>query len=50
MQKIKTSPRHRKCKFSHCTQILSVYNREAYCFVHLGYINKGYKVKEYKPS
>ncbi|MCX5716188.1 MAG: hypothetical protein NTV07_04925 [Candidatus Omnitrophica bacterium] len=48
MQKIRTSNKHRKCKFPHCDQILSIYNHEAYCHVHLGYINRGDKIKEYK--
>lgn len=32
---IKTSPRNRKCKYPRCKNILSVYNHEAYCNVHL---------------
>lgn len=33
---IKTSPKHRKCKYPLCKQILNIYNHEAYCHVHLG--------------
>jgi len=33
---IRTSPRHRKCKYPLCKQILSIYNHESYCNVHLG--------------
>lgn len=33
---IKTSPRHRKCKYPLCKNILSIYNHETYCHVHLG--------------
>ncbi|MFH1664575.1 MAG: hypothetical protein ABIA77_00290, partial [Candidatus Omnitrophota bacterium] len=36
IMEIKTSPHHRQCKYPLCTQILSVYNHEAYCHVHLG--------------
>jgi len=32
---IKTSPEHRKCKYENCNNILSVYNHEDYCNVHL---------------
>ena len=40
MKKVKTSDRGRKCKFPHCKQILSIYNHEEYCHVHLGFVNK----------
>lgn len=36
MKKVKTSLKGRKCKFSYCTHILSIYNHEEYCHVHLG--------------
>ncbi|MGB2629637.1 MAG: hypothetical protein WBD24_06250 [Candidatus Omnitrophota bacterium] len=32
---IKTSPEHRKCKYPLCNNILSIYNHEVYCNVHL---------------
>lgn len=36
MKKAKTSYKGRKCKFLHCSHILSIYNHEEYCHVHLG--------------
>jgi len=33
--KVKTSPRHRKCRFPSCKNILSIYNHEIYCHAHL---------------
>ncbi|MFA4992017.1 MAG: hypothetical protein WC569_05515 [Candidatus Omnitrophota bacterium] len=35
MKKIKTSSGGRRCKFPGCRQILSIYNHESFCFVHL---------------
>ena len=32
---LKTSADGRKCMFPHCTRILSVYNHNAYCHIHL---------------
>jgi len=32
---IKTSPYHRKCKYPLCKNILSIYNHEAFCHIHL---------------
>ena len=32
---IKTSASHRKCKYPLCDNILSIYNHEEYCNVHL---------------
>ncbi|NQU73253.1 MAG: hypothetical protein HQ547_00895 [Candidatus Omnitrophica bacterium] len=32
---IKTSPKHRKCKYPLCKNILSIYNHDAYCNAHL---------------
>ncbi|MCK4999775.1 MAG: hypothetical protein KAS23_09575 [Anaerohalosphaera sp.] len=31
---LKTSAEGRKCRFPHCTQILSIYNHKPYCRVH----------------
>jgi hypothetical protein len=31
---LKTSAEGRKCMFTDCTQILSIYNHEAYCHQH----------------
>ena len=39
--KIKTSPRHRKCKYPLCKNILSIYNHEIYCYAHLKAISWG---------
>jgi len=36
MKKVKTSQKGRKCRYPHCKHILSVYNHELYCHVHLG--------------
>jgi hypothetical protein len=35
IKKVKTSSKGRVCKFPHCRQVLSIYNHEAYCHVHL---------------
>ena len=32
---IKTSPHNRKCKYPPCNNILSIYNHEEHCNVHL---------------
>jgi len=45
MKKIRTSNKGRKCKFLHCKQILSIYNHEEYCHVHLGRVDKDVKAK-----
>lgn len=33
-KKIKTSKKHRICRFTGCRQVLSIYNPETYCHVH----------------
>ena len=45
MQKVKTSHRGRKCKLLHCKQILSIYNHEEYCHIHLGQFAHEHKSK-----
>jgi len=35
---LKASPEGRKCMFPNCTHILSIYNHEAYCRIHLDQI------------
>jgi hypothetical protein len=35
MKKVKTSHKGRKCRVLHCKHILSIYNHELYCHVHL---------------
>lgn len=42
---LKTSAEGRKCMFPHCTRILSIYNHEAYCHIHLDQM-----IKEQKPE
>jgi len=39
MKKAKVSPKGRICKFPHCKNILSVYNHEEYCHIHLTLID-----------
>ncbi|MCX5710226.1 MAG: hypothetical protein NT088_05860 [Candidatus Omnitrophica bacterium] len=38
MKKVRTSLKGRKCRFPHCKHILSIYNHESYCHVHLGQV------------
>jgi hypothetical protein len=42
---LKTSPEGRKCMFPNCTNILSIYNHEAYCHIHRDQIAKEKKPK-----
>jgi hypothetical protein len=35
MKKVRTSHKGRKCKFPRCKQVLSIYNHEEYCHIHL---------------
>jgi len=41
MKKVKTSVKGRKCKFPGCKHILSIYNHEMYCYIHLNVIYAG---------
>lgn len=43
MKKVKTSLKGRKCKFPHCKQLLSIYNHEECCHVHLDQTIQEYK-------
>jgi hypothetical protein len=46
MQKmLKTSAEGRKCRFPHCTRILSIYNHEDYCHIHRDIGPKGEQSK-----
>lgn len=45
MKKIKASLKGRVCKFSLCKHVLSIYNHETYCHVHLGMVGSGPKQK-----
>jgi len=42
---LKTSAEGRKCMFPHCTNILSIYNHEAYCHIHRDKMPQGQKPK-----
>jgi hypothetical protein len=37
-QKIRVSPKGRKCQFPDCKRMLSVYNHEMHCNVHVNYL------------
>ncbi len=39
MKKVKTSPKDRICKFRKCGHVLSIYNHEEYCHIHLGVVD-----------
>ena len=39
MKKVKTSLKGRKCRFPLCKQLLSIYNHEAYCHMHLSQVD-----------
>jgi len=45
MQKVKVSHKGRKCKFLHCKHVLSIYNHEEYCHIHLSQFPHVYKFK-----
>ncbi|MEI6631426.1 MAG: hypothetical protein WCL25_02295 [bacterium] len=45
MKKVKTSSKGRICRYPHCKHILSIYNHEDYCHVHLDRL-----VQEYNPK
>ena len=49
MKKVKTSLKGRKCKFPHCKHILSIYNHEECCHVHLAQFDYGVRPKALKP-
>jgi hypothetical protein len=42
---LKTSAEGRKCTFPRCTHILSIYNHEAYCHIHLDQVPQEQKPK-----
>ena len=50
MKKVKISPKGRVCKFPNCKHVISVYNHEEYCRIHLSLVdpdlleNKGAKL------
>ncbi|MEW6101947.1 MAG: hypothetical protein AB1481_06610 [Candidatus Omnitrophota bacterium] len=43
MKKVKTLSKGRKCKFPGCKHILSIYNLEVYCHIHLSQFGSAYK-------
>jgi len=48
IKKVKTSYKGRKCKYPHCKHILSIYNHEEYCHVHLGQLPHEHRSKAIK--
>ncbi|MBN1913691.1 MAG: hypothetical protein JW788_04755 [Candidatus Omnitrophica bacterium] len=48
MKKTKTSHKGRRCRFPRCNNILSIYNHEAYCHVHLRQMDRSKKPKASK--
>ena len=50
IKKVKTSLKGRKCKFLHCKHVLSIYNHELYCHVHLGLLTYDDKPKGMKTA
>lgn len=47
-KKLKTSAEGRRCQFSNCHRLLSIYNHESYCRVHLQEIQKRAMPKPYR--
>jgi len=45
MKKVRTSSKGRQCKYRRCKQILSIYNHELYCHVHLGKVDFKDKIR-----
>ncbi len=45
---LKTSLEGRKCKFPNCQRILSIYNHQAYCHVHLEQVSADEKPKPHR--
>ena len=39
MKVARTSHKGRKCRYPHCKQILSIYNHETYCHIHLSQLD-----------
>jgi len=48
MKKVKTSLKGRKCHYSCCKNILSIYNHEEYCYVHRNILFQDDMVKAMK--
>jgi hypothetical protein len=45
MKKMRTSLKGRKCRHRDCRHILSIYNHEEYCHIHLGLGDRSRKPK-----
>ena len=50
MKKVKTSAKGRVCRCRNCHNILSIYNHELYCHVHLGLLAYDDKPKGMKAA
>jgi len=50
IKKIKSSAKGRKCRYPRCGHILSIYNHEEYCHVHLSQLPLDHKPKHQKAS
>ena len=50
MKKVKTSGKGRVCKYRNCKHILSIYNHESFCHVHLGLLAYDDKPKAMKAA
>jgi|GEM_PF-833213 len=44
----KTSAEGRRCKYPHCRRLLSIYNHQDYCHIHLEKISGEGKTKPYR--
>ncbi|MFC1766285.1 hypothetical protein ACFL6U_29940 [Planctomycetota bacterium] len=47
-KQLKTSAEGRRCEFRDCQQLLSIYNHEKYCRVHLEQVTATEKPKPYR--
>jgi len=45
---LKTSPEGRRCKFQNCQRLLSIYNHQTYCRIHLEQVLSREKPKPYR--
>ncbi|MCH7919617.1 MAG: hypothetical protein IIC50_16730 [Planctomycetes bacterium] len=45
---LKTSPEGRRCTFPNCQRLLSIYNHESYCRVHLEQVRIQEKPKPHR--
>ena len=43
--KIRISRKGRRCRYPHCRKLLSIYNHEAFCHVHLGRVPQEQRAK-----